>query len=92
MREVKDMPSCQILYWLPVIEDDFGQERFFVEDPTKSFRSGNFNKVPVIAGRAEYEFERYIGQFLYFCYIIKFSTFFSDYRRLFEFFHERFLQ
>ena len=57
MRQVKEIPSCQILYWLPVIEDDFGQERFLTEDPAKSFRSGNFNKAPVIAGRSEYEFE-----------------------------------
>ena len=64
MTEVKDIPSCQVLYWLPVIEDDFGQERFLVEDPTKTFRSGNFNKVPVIAGRAEYEFDRLVGKCL----------------------------
>lgn len=66
MTEVKDIPSCQILYWLPVIEDDFGQERFFVEDPTKTFRSGNFNKAPVIVGRSDYEFEFLIGECLNF--------------------------
>ena len=64
MNQAKDIPSCQILYWLPVIEDDFGQERFLVEDPTKSFRSGNFNRVPVIAGRTEYELESVFGNLL----------------------------
>jgi acetylcholinesterase len=52
VQNMKDF-SCQIVFWLPVIEDNFGQERFLVEDPTRSFRSGNFNRVPVIAGRTE---------------------------------------
>jgi hypothetical protein len=42
--------------WFPLIEDDFGQERFLTEDPSVTFQSGNFNRVPVIIGRTEFEF------------------------------------
>jgi hypothetical protein len=41
---------------MPVVEKDFGQERFFVEEPSESFRKGNFNKVPIIIGRSADEF------------------------------------
>lgn len=41
--------------WKPVIEPDFGQERFLVDDPTESFRNGNFAKFPIIAGTTQYE-------------------------------------
>jgi carboxylesterase type B len=41
---------------MPVVEDDFGQERFLSQDPSEIFRSGDFNKVPVIVGRTENEF------------------------------------
>lgn len=44
-----------IIVWKPVIEPDFGQERFLVEDPTESFRNGNFAKVPIIARTTQYE-------------------------------------
>ena len=39
-----------------MIEKDFGQERFLIDDPIKLFREGNFHKVPVIAGITENEF------------------------------------
>lgn len=42
--------------WFPVIEEDGGQERFLIEDPVESFRSGNFEKVPLIIGRTRDEF------------------------------------
>ncbi|XP_054081120.1 juvenile hormone esterase [Zeugodacus cucurbitae] len=45
-----------ILNWLPVIEEDFGQERFLVENPYKTIQSSNFQKVPIIIGITEYEF------------------------------------
>jgi hypothetical protein len=61
VQNIKDYPDCQIVFWLPVIEDDFGQERFLVEDPTRSFRSGNFNRVPVLAGRTEFEIQAFVG-------------------------------
>lgn len=41
---------------MPVVEEDFGQERFFVEDPAATFEKGKFNRVPVIAGRTADEF------------------------------------
>lgn len=44
-----------IYNWFPVVEADFGQERFLTEDPYKTMMSGNINKVPLIIGLAEYE-------------------------------------
>lgn len=57
MSNIKDYPDCEIIYWFPVIEDNFGQERFLIEDPSETFRSGKFNKVPIIIGRTEHEFQ-----------------------------------
>lgn len=45
-----------ILIWYPVIEKDFGQERFLTENPTKLMRQGRFMRIPVIAGVTEFEF------------------------------------
>lgn len=45
-----------ILLWKPVIEPDFGQERFLVEDPIKLYQEGRFMKIPVIAGVTKDEF------------------------------------
>jgi hypothetical protein len=39
-----------------VVENSFGQERFFVEDPSSSLRRGSYYKVPILAGRTEHEF------------------------------------
>jgi carboxylesterase type B len=48
--------SCEIRTWLPVIEPDFGQERFLTDEPAELFKRGEFSKVPVIIGRSENEF------------------------------------
>lgn len=45
-----------IIVWKPVIEHDFGQERFLIDDPNKLFRQGRFHRVPVMTGITEYEF------------------------------------
>uniref|UniRef100_A0A023EWG4 Carboxylic ester hydrolase n=1 Tax=Aedes albopictus TaxID=7160 RepID=A0A023EWG4_AEDAL len=45
-----------VLLWTAVVEPDFGQERFLIEDPTQSFLKGDFVKVPVIAGITQDEF------------------------------------
>lgn len=45
-----------VLLWKPVIEPDFGQERFLTEDPTISYLEGRYMKVPVIAGITKDEF------------------------------------
>ncbi|XP_055916194.1 juvenile hormone esterase-like [Eupeodes corollae] len=47
-----------MLNWSPVIEKDFGQERFLTEDPLTSFEKGNFQKTPMIIGRTKDEFAR----------------------------------
>lgn len=39
----------------PVIEKDFGQQRYLTEDPTMSFQLCQFEKVPVLAGVTRYE-------------------------------------
>jgi len=48
--------DCPIMPWIPVIEPDFGQEKFLIEDPNESFKNGNFSKVPVIIGITADEF------------------------------------
>lgn len=45
-----------VLLWKPVIEPDFGQERFLDRDPTEAFLKGDFMKIPVIAGVTKDEF------------------------------------
>lgn len=45
-----------ILLFKPVLEPDFGQERFLIDDPTCLIKNGQFEKVNVMAGLTEYEF------------------------------------
>lgn len=44
------------MLWKPVIEPDFGQERFLVEDPVRSYQNGDFMKIPIITGMTKDEF------------------------------------
>ena len=48
--------GCLMMPWLPVIEPDFGQERFFTDDPNNLIKTGKFNRVPVIIGITADEF------------------------------------
>lgn len=48
--------ECEMMTWFMVVEDDFGQERYFSEDPMKQLNSGNFTKVPMLLGRTAVEF------------------------------------
>ncbi|XP_060523214.1 uncharacterized protein LOC132700111 [Cylas formicarius] len=45
-----------LLIWKPVVERDFGQERFFLEHPVLSVQKGDFYKVPFITGITAEEF------------------------------------
>lgn len=45
-----------IILFKPVIEPDFGQERFLTEDPTCAIENGDFAKVEILTGITEYEF------------------------------------
>lgn len=45
-----------ILLWSPVVEPDFGQERFLTDNPTTLFQQGRFQRVPVMSGITELEF------------------------------------
>lgn len=48
---------CPIMTWIPVVEtENFGQERFLIDEPNKLFLSGNSSKVNVIAGVTADEF------------------------------------
>lgn len=42
--------------WFPVIENTSNPEKFLVGDPVELFRTGNFEKVPLIIGRTRDEF------------------------------------
>jgi carboxylesterase type B len=42
--------------WYPVIEPDFGQERFLTGDPYTLIKSGNYSKVPTVIGRLSDDF------------------------------------
>ncbi|XP_031625316.1 esterase E4 [Contarinia nasturtii] len=44
-----------ILLWKPVVEPDFGQERFLTENPTKLIERGDFARVPILAGLTKLE-------------------------------------
>lgn len=44
------------MIWTPVVEEDFGQERFLTEHPIKLVTEGKFKKVPLLTGVTEYEF------------------------------------
>lgn len=48
--ELNDFPECPVLVWIPVVEPELGQERFFAEQPVDTIQSGNFSKVPIIIG------------------------------------------
>lgn len=41
--------------WKPVIEPDFGQERFLTDNPTNLFKIGDFMRIPILAGVTKYE-------------------------------------
>ena len=42
--------NCLIKPWFPVVEPNLGQERFFIDQPNKLFKEGNFTKIPIIIG------------------------------------------
>lgn len=56
MDEIVSVPiytpgdTCPILPWWPVIEPDFGQERFLEDQPNKLLEEGNFTQVPTLIG------------------------------------------
>ncbi|KAJ6639890.1 Juvenile hormone esterase [Pseudolycoriella hygida] len=45
-----------ILLYYPVVEPDFGQERFLTDNPTCLLQAGKFPKVEILTGLTEYEF------------------------------------
>lgn len=74
-----------LLLWSPVVEPDFGQERFLTDDPVRLFRSGRFQRVPILAGITELEFMTpAVGKthtkqtYLWYCKSIKLLSFCTD--------------
>lgn len=61
--------------WNYEIEEDFGQERFLLDNPTNLFASGNFQKVPLMTGLTKDEFQYHIMReyYIYFIYYIIFK-------------------
>ncbi|XP_055859203.1 juvenile hormone esterase-like [Episyrphus balteatus] len=60
MKCLKESPTIKNSieeFGQPVIERDFGQERFIVEDPVISFLSGKFHTIPLIVGMTKDEVE-----------------------------------
>ncbi|KAL3273416.1 hypothetical protein HHI36_014861 [Cryptolaemus montrouzieri] len=53
MFEFESSPS---LLWKPVIEEDFGQERFLTDHPMKLVLEGKFHEVPILSGVTAEEF------------------------------------
>ncbi|KAL9929053.1 juvenile hormone esterase [Glossina fuscipes fuscipes] len=45
-----------LMLWKPVVEKDFGQERFLVEHPVRTYQNGEFMKIPIIIGMTKDEF------------------------------------
>uniref|UniRef100_A0A182NP54 Carboxylic ester hydrolase n=1 Tax=Anopheles dirus TaxID=7168 RepID=A0A182NP54_9DIPT len=45
-----------VLLWMPIVEPDFGQERFLDRNPTAAFQTGDFMRIPLIAGITKDEF------------------------------------
>lgn len=45
-----------IIVFKPIIEQDFGQERFLTNDPTCLIEDGQFEPIEILTGITEYEF------------------------------------
>lgn len=45
-----------IILYKPVIERDFGQQRFLTQHPTCLIHQGQFQKVDILTGLTQYEF------------------------------------
>lgn len=48
--------ACPIMTWQPVVEPDFEQERFLVDQPNQLLKQGLFAKVNVMIGITSDEF------------------------------------
>lgn len=52
----KEFATDPVLIWTPVIEGDYGQQRFLPDHPVNIINSGKFAKVPFISGVTSDEF------------------------------------
>jgi hypothetical protein len=56
---------CPIVTWGPVVEQNYGQERFLTGEPNELFQQGRFSKVNILTGITADEFMLPIaGEFL----------------------------
>lgn len=51
-----DFGWSPVLNWMPVIEKEFGQDRFIIEEPLDSFQHGRIQRIPLIVGMTKDEF------------------------------------
>ncbi|XP_045519866.1 juvenile hormone esterase-like [Pieris brassicae] len=56
LKGFRDFSIDPIIIWRPVIERDYGQERFLAEDPMVSIREGRISSVPFIVSQTRDEF------------------------------------
>ncbi|CAF4956494.1 unnamed protein product [Pieris macdunnoughi] len=56
LKGFRDFSIDPIIIWRPVIERDFGQERFLTEDAMVSIREGRISSVPFIVSQTRDEF------------------------------------
>ena len=48
--------ACPLMTWQPVVEENYGQERFLTDQPTTLLAAGNFSRVNVMMGITADEF------------------------------------
>uniref|UniRef100_A0A336LPT8 Carboxylic ester hydrolase n=1 Tax=Culicoides sonorensis TaxID=179676 RepID=A0A336LPT8_CULSO len=51
-----DFINNPIWLWQPVVEPNFGQERFLTHEPVELFQAGKFMKIPIMSGITKDEF------------------------------------
>ncbi|KAL3273420.1 hypothetical protein HHI36_014864 [Cryptolaemus montrouzieri] len=56
LRKMFEFGNEPVLLWKPVIEGEFGQERFLTDHPIKLVLEGKFQKIPILAGITAEEF------------------------------------
>lgn len=55
LPDMFELGENPIILWKPVVERDFGQERFLPDDPTDLLRRGEFPIIPIMTGLTEFE-------------------------------------
>lgn len=70
--------SNSILQWSPVIEEDYGQERFLPDHPINLINKGKFMDIPLMAGVTEDEFSGQVIRKYYLMNLAQFNRLFIE--------------